>query len=274
MTKLLRRKKQKPEHVLVWLKNELNLSQAEIPDYLGISLATFKNIVQEKVKSWDRHAAQVQQAIGVSAKSLLANNPRKPLMATDGKRWTARKYKAGIARRYEGDLIRERSRGRHTLQWFRIVMIKVCRCMLAAYRDKKSGDAFEKLCQAIGEVGKSFPSYTVKVPYEPKPGEPLRFEHLPPDYKQVAVKEICWSRDWDVQLQGAVAAIPSRSRKGVIKIFGRFVKDILAEEKQRNQKSENDLVTADKKARELLKASNTTPGWEPITLATFKPPRR
>src|ERR1035437_5011329 len=120
MEKLHRRKKQKPEHVLVRIKNELELSQAEIPESLGISLDTFKNIVNGKVKSWDKHAKIVSQVTGVSAKSLLANDPQTPLLATNGKRWTAQKYRAEIAARHLGDLERERSGGHHTLLWFRI----------------------------------------------------------------------------------------------------------------------------------------------------------
>jgi hypothetical protein len=263
MKKLHRLKKRKPEHVLVWIKNELDLSQAEIPEYFNLTLDTFKNIVYGKLKSWDKYARIVSLATGISVKSLLANNPRRPLLTNDGKQWTAQEYRAGIAARYVGDLVRERSRGRHTLQWFRIVMIAVARCMLAAYQDKKSGDAFYKLHKAICEVGKLFPSFTIKVPYKPKPGEPVRCECFPPDNIAVPVKEICWSKDWDSELQIAVAPIPSRSRKGVIKIFGRFVKDVLAEEKRQIIAGENDLILAERKAREIHKASQVKPAKKP-----------
>lgn len=254
------RKKRKPQHVLVWIKNELQLSQAEIPETLGIPLATFKNIVNGKLKSWEKHALTVSRATGIAGKSLLAKNPRKPLLTDDGKRWTAQGFAPGIAWRTVGDIVRGRSRGRHTLQWFRIVMIKVCRCMLAAYRDKRAGDAFVKLLRTIGEVGKSFPSYTAKVPYKPKPGETLRYEVLP-GVGSALLSEICLSQSWDWDLQVVVNGIPSRSRKGVIKIFGRFVKDILAEEKRQIISSENDLILAKKRARELQQSSTRETQW-------------
>ncbi len=264
MKKLHRLKKWKPEHVLVRIKNELDLSQAEIPEYFNLTLDTFKNIVHGRVKSWDKYAATVSRATGVAVKSLLENSPRKPLLGTDGKQWTAQKYRAGIVSQHLGNLVTERSRGRHTLQWFRIVMIKVCRCMLAAYQDKKSHIAFWELLQAVGKVGKSFPSYTAKVPYKPKPGELLRYEVLP-GRGSVLFTEICPAQVWDGDLQTAVAGIPSRSRKGVIKIFGGFVKAVLTEERHQNKAGENDLITAEKKAREIHKASQVKPA---------KPPRR
>lgn len=265
MKKLNHRLNQKPEHVLVRVKNELNLSQAEIPEHLGIPLATFKNIVHGNVEHWDEHAKKISYATGIAIKCLLENNPRKPLLTTDGKRWTAQEYAPGIAWRSVENLVRERSRGRHTLQWFRIVMIKVCRCMLAAYRDKKSGDAFVKLLKVIGEVGKSFPAYTAKVPYKPKPGEILRYENVP-GRGSVLFTEICLSQIWDWDLQAVVNGIPSTSNEGVIKIFDALLKEVLAEEKHQNQAAENDLITAEKKALALRKAT--------VPQKAAKPPRR
>lgn len=248
----------KSEHVLIRIKNDLELSQAEIPEWFGISLDTFKNIAHRNPKSWIKHARIISRSVGVTLKCLLANNPRKPLVADDGGLWTAQKYKAGIAARNVNDLVRERSRGRHTLQWFRILMIKVARVMLAAYRDRKSGEAFVMLLKAIGEVGKSFPSYTQKVPYKPAPGEPVRSECPPPDFIAVPVKKICWSEDWDTQLQIAVATIDSRSPDGMKIIFDRFVTEILSEETRQNRARENDLTSAEKKAREFQQASEQT----------------
>ena len=265
MKKLHRTKKQKPEHVLARIKNDLELRQDEIPEGLGISLDTFKNIVNGKVKSWDKHAQLISHATGITVKSLLANNPQKPLLATDGKRWTAQEYKAGIAARYLGNKVQERSRGRHTLQWFRIVMIKIARCMLAAYRDKKSGEAFLKLRQSISEIGKTFPAYTAKVPYKPKPGEILRYENVP-GRGSVLFSEICLSQMWDWDLQAVTGGIPSTSNEGVIKIFDALLKEVLAEEKHQNQAAENDLITAEKKALALRKAT--------VPQKTAKPPRR
>jgi transcriptional regulator with XRE-family HTH domain len=248
MTKLLRRKNHKPKHVLFRIKNELKLSQAEIPESLGISLDTFKNIVQGKVKSWNEHATNVSRAAGVSVKSLLANDAQKPLLANDGKRWTAQKYQAGIAARYVGDLVRERSRGRHTLQFFRIIMISVARCLLAAYRDKKSTDAIFKLLKAIKEIGVSFPTYTAKIP--PKPGEAFMTvgdKTFQPDR--------CPSQDWSAMLQATVATIDSTSLKGVEIIFDRFKNDILKEESMQGEKLRFDLIEVKEKARKIHSAS-------------------
>lgn len=247
--------KRKLEHVLVRIKNALELSQAEIPEWFGISLDTFKNIAYRNPKSWDKYAAVVSRNIGVSVKSLLANDPRKPLIGNDEKTWTAEKYKAGIAARNVNDLVRERSRGRHTLQWFRILMIKVARVMLAAYKDRKSGEAFVMLLKAIGEVGKSFPSYTQMTPYKPKPGEPVLSECPPPNFIAVPVKEICRSEQWDHQLQSAVAAIDSRSKQGMEIIFDRFVAEILSEETSQNRARANDLAIAEEKAIAIQKAN-------------------
>jgi plasmid maintenance system antidote protein VapI len=248
MKKLNHRLNRKPEHILVRVKNELNLSQAEIPEHLGIPLATFKNIVHGVVKRWDEHAKKISHTTGIAVKCLLENNPRKPLQTTDGKQWTAQEYAPGIAWRTVLDVVLERSRGRHTLQWFRIVMIKVCRCMLAAYRDKKSGDAFVKLLQAICEVGKSFPSFTAKVPC--KPGEPLQYEVVPGG-GQVLLTERCLSQDWDYKMQVDVGAIPSTLNDGIIKIFDAFLKEVLAEEKKQGEKLKFALPEATRKAESV-----------------------
>jgi hypothetical protein len=181
-------------------------------------------------------------------------------MAIDGKRWSAERNRIGIAARQWKDLVVERSQGRHTLQWFRILMIKVARCMLAAYHEKKSGDAFDRLNRAIGEVGRLYPTWSAKTEVWPKPGESC----LRVGGKIVPIEN--WpSRDWDFTQQASVAALPSRSRKGVVKIFGSFVKAILAEERRQNKAAENDLITAEKRAREI----------QQISKGHFaKPPRR
>lgn len=136
-------------------------------------------------------------------------------------------------------------------------MIKVARCMLAAYKDKRPGVAFGKLLRSIKDVGESCPSYTAKVPFKPKPGEPLRFQILPPDNekdtvcKQAPVKEVCPLEDWDFDLQSAVATIPSRSRQGIELIFGRFVKSVLKQERFQNKAAENDLTVAAQQVQKL-----------------------
>ena len=254
MKKLHRTKKQKPEHVLARIKNDLELRQDEIPEGLGISLDTFKNIVNGKVKSWDKHAQLISHATGITVKCLLANNPRKPLLATDGKRWTAQEYQPEIAARHLGNMVLERSRGRHTLQWFRFLIIKVARVLLAAYHEKKSPVAVMKLRKVINEIGQSFPSYTAKVPYKPKK-DGRQFSLILPGREAVLLTEICQSKIWDEDLQAVTGGIPSRSRKGVVKIFGSFVKAVLAEEKHQNRAAENDLITAEKKALALRKAT-------------------
>src|ERR1700685_1493049 len=90
----------KQEHVLNRIKNELGLSQGDIPDYMGISLDTFKNIVYGRARSWDEHAEKISFVTFVAKKSLLANDSKKPLLAVDGSRWNAKKVKAFIAGRY------------------------------------------------------------------------------------------------------------------------------------------------------------------------------
>jgi transcriptional regulator with XRE-family HTH domain len=272
MKKLHRSKKQKPEHVLARIKNELDLSQAEIPEGLGISLDTFKNILREKSKHWDKHARIVSQATGISVKSLLANNPKRPLLTSDGKRWTAQEYQPGIWARHLGDMVRERSRGRHTLQWFRLLMIKVARVLLAAYHEKKSPVAVMKLRKAISEIGKAFPAYTAKVPYKPKPGEPERLEVLP-GRGTVLLTKICRSEIWDMDLQSVVNVIPSTSNEGVIKIYDAFLKEILTEENRQNKAGENDLITAEKRAREIHDASNGKPAKPPCHSRKSHPKR-
>lgn len=77
------------------------------------------------------------------------------------------------------------------------------------------------------------------------------------------VKEICWSQDWDFELQGAVAAIPSRSRKGVINFFGRFVKDVLAEEKRQGVKLQFELRDAEQKAKLVAASQKQNPPKQP-----------
>jgi hypothetical protein len=250
MKKLHRRPKQKPKHVLVRIKNDLQLSQDEIHEWLGISLDTFKNIVHGKVDSWEKHAAKISRITGIAVKSLLEN--QKSLMAIDGKIWTAQKYAPGIAWRNARELVRERSRGRHTLQWFRILMIKVARCMLAAYRDKKSGDAFVKMLRAIGETGKAFPSYTAKIP--PNPSDAFMTVG-----GKTFQREKCPSEDWDTMLQVAVAAIDSTSPNGMEIIFDRFKKDILEEEGRQGEKLRFELRDAEKKARAIQEASKAKP---------------
>lgn len=231
----------KSGHVLNRIKNELGLSQADIPDFMGINLDTFKNIVYGRAKSWNEHAEKISFLTFVAKKSLLANDPKKPLLAVDGSRWNAKKVKAFMAGRYLSGVQSEISRGRHTLQWFRIITIKLARCMLAAYKDKKADEAFIQLIKAIDEVGRSFPSYTAKVKW--KQGDAFMTIG-----GTVVKPDKCPSFDWDAGLQGDVARIPSRSRKGIIKIFGRFVKDILAEERKQALKLQFDLQNAKRRA--------------------------
>jgi hypothetical protein len=159
--------------------------------------------------------------------------------------------------------------------------------MLAAYQTKESKRAFGQLLNAIAEIGKSFPKYAERtkltddeIKQLPEPertpnlyagtvnpnltgnqiegkwypsrtyfqnGKPV----LPPTIDGKPTK--CIMENWDFSLQGAVAPIPSRSRKGVIKIFGRFVKEILTEEKRQNNAGLNDLITAEKRAKTIRK---------------------
>lgn len=103
-------RQRKAPHVLVRIKNELELSQAEIPDAFGITLDTFKNIVHGRQKAWDKHARIISDKTGVAFKCLVANNARKPLLAVAGKKWTANDFALPIAARHLSELERNLSR--------------------------------------------------------------------------------------------------------------------------------------------------------------------
>jgi hypothetical protein len=210
---LHRRKKQNPNHVLIRITKALNLPQKEIQDSLGISLDTFKNIVYHKPKSWDKHAAIVSRATGVAVKSLLANNPRKPLLCFDGQRWTIKKYSDWIARPYVENKIGSVTSNRsQTLLYFRMVMIKVARLLLAAYRAEKTEIAFVKLLRPLmlQEVNEHRKSLTPSSTYE----------------------------QWIFEMHREVFAIDECSPQGMEIIFGRFLREIIKEEKRQLQKIE------------------------------------
>ena len=289
MKRLHRRIKTKPVHVLARVKNELGLRQKEIPELLGIPLDTFKNIIHGKVKSWHQHATTISRVTGISVECLLANNSRMALISADGNRWVADDYRAGIATQYAVKLSNERNHGRHTLQYFRLLMIKVGRCLLAAYQTKESRVAFFKLRRAINEIGESFTKFSENVPLTAAEIEKLpEPERTPlvyagqentklPGYSyggkwypkrtyigtngQPVLPQIidgkptkCALEDWDREMQSAIISITSRSRKGVQKVYGGFVREIIAEERRQNVAGKNDLEIAEERAAELRRA--------------------
>ena len=216
-------KKRKAAHILTRIKIELELSQASIPDVLGISLDSFKRITTGRRKKWEKEAQIISLKTGVAVKCLLGNQVR--IAATDGSQWTGEKGKLISMGQNANDLQIKASAGRHALQWFRIVMIKVARCMLAGYKDKQPPAVlFWELNRAIGKVGKSLPSYIKpeKDMYEVLPGGAMRLRD-----------KVCPLEKWDHDLQSKVHCLKSTDKKGMEIVFDAFMEAVLNMENNR-----------------------------------------
>jgi transcriptional regulator with XRE-family HTH domain len=87
-------------HVLAQVRQQTELTQAQLAKLLGVALITVQRIEQGSLALSEELALRIQSELDVSASYLLANDPSTPMVAATGAKWRKRHFELVQGSRY------------------------------------------------------------------------------------------------------------------------------------------------------------------------------
>jgi len=147
-------------HVLARVRTETWARLKESKEVLGLAPDTVKGIMSSRSEFKPKSAQIVSRLTGVAVSCLLENNPNKPLVAVNGKRWNRKFYESfktsGLQQEVFREQFAEQYVGTRLINNQRILSLKVACALIAAYEVGQSDLASFRIRQAIEGIETDF----------------------------------------------------------------------------------------------------------------------